>query len=982
MASFDRDKVIPAPDVGPGWTMLEVQRKAGKSAKQYDRYWFSPAKHHRFRSKPEIGRYKLALEAAPGNDEDAAWKIFKGRGAAAGGGKAKAKAKGSPAKKRKSSGATSSATSSSSSAKKKKKKKREKYGEVIGAKVMDISGPDAGAGAGRPFPSTASTTTTTTTAAKSSAVSTKPLKHVTSRKARGTGRAGTRGYIPNVDPSSHKSDGPYVDEDEITRIYNFPKGASPTEGAPEIAYDGDKDLEGIDEGGTPYRHITSWFLAKPGGVHRMALPAQARFVKTESVCLYGELLPSPRRVMKAIDKGKEPPSNQPVVIRRGLLWSIDRDHVDRGIWFGTKDAWYKLEQPCTAKIYNGKSQEDLHVKLRAKFDLVSNLLDMFTESSKALNLESFFGLHACRSPAESHTLLTPTMELLEEYPQLVAEPFDLELLKREAKFVNEHLAGCHEDFSRTCNFVKGLAAMEKAWKASGGAAAEDNFDYLASAKAAEDRAGRFPWGCLKSHRESTKPKINLLVEVKVERSRSPQKPQKIKNQLTPREEERPQKNEVKVAAAVARSQAVSSAKKKEVRVVSAKAAAPVPTVKISSKARSSPRGSPRESSSKVGASKAIRKSPSFSDDSMFQSDSDDEDEWKPSGAASKTTESLIESSEEAVKFRVLDTKLYPILIDEVKRDCSVKLKPFLDSAAHVLHPRAGAFIRSFVMADTVPSYEYMLVVVECLRVSSVPVLQRLFDEKNPETAACRRIFVSWLDAARGRMAARRTSSVEKCILEAVKESSKTEEELAVAIMRLVRKCFGSQTGVFPDHVSKKFGVDIIAIVKGVKEFSQHHGIDMVTRACLAAITQLKIHKKDKLSGYADASDPFGKALEEQNEVSSCVAPGTNGDLTPHSSDSASYKAVGKAAAAMANGKTIPASDRSLHKTAISHKVGSITSRPAQAAPALGTMFASELGIQLPTSKPRPGVSAGGLAHARSMPKEKKGADEDRINELG
>ena len=831
MASYEREKVIPAPEIGPGWTMIEVQRKTGKTARQYDRYWFSPLKKHRFRSKAEIGRYKVALEAAPRNDEDAAWNIFKDRGPGSGGG-GKAKAKGSPAKKRKSTSATSGGASSpaasgaaavssssinSSSAKKKKKRKKNSSpradGGVIGAKVMDISGPDAGAGAGRPFPTAA----TTTTAAKSSAVSTKTSKHVTSRKARGAGRASTRGYIPTVEPTSHKSDGPYVDEDEITRIYNFPKGASDLEGAPEIAADGDKDLEGIDEGGTPYRHITNWFLAKPDGVHRMELPAQARFVKTESVCLYGELLPSPRRVMKALNKKKEPPPNQPVVIRRGLLWSIDRDHVDRGIWFGTKDAWYKLEQPCTAKIYKGKSQEDLHVKLRAKFDLVSNLLDMFTESSKALNLESFFGLHACRSPVESHTLLSPTKELLEEYPELGAEPFDLELLKREAKFVNEHLAGCHQDFSRTCNFVKGLAAMENAWKASGGAAAEDNFDYLASAKAAEDRAGRLPWGCLKFHRESTVPRINLLVEVKVERSRSPQKPKKIKSQLMPREEERPQKNEVKVAAAAARSQAVSSAKKKEVKV-SAKAAAPVPTVKISSKARSSPRGSPRESSSKVDAYKAVRRSSSFSDDSLFHSDSDGEDEWKPWGAVSKTPESLIESSKEAVKFRVLDTKLYPILIDEVKRDCNVKIKPFLDSAAHVLQPRAGAFIKSFIMADTVASYEYMLVVVECLRVSPAPVLRRLFDEKNPETAACRRIFISWLDAARARMAARRTSSVEKCILEAVKESTKTEEELAVTILRLARKCFGSQTGVFPDHVSKKFGVDIIAIVKEVRSY--------------------------------------------------------------------------------------------------------------------------------------------------------------------
>ena len=819
MAKFDRDKVIPALDIGPGWTVLEVSRKKGN---HIDKYWFSPVKKHRFRSKPEIGRFKAALEAAPGNDEDAAWSIFKGND---GSGRAKA----SPGKKRKSSStaAVSSAAASSStrggSVKKKKKKSKETLSPKSdsgdgGAEAVDMSGADAGAG--HPFPSTNSSSASKSASAAEAvkAQPTKSVKQVTSRKVLGTGMASTRGYIPNVDLKTHDPDGPYVDEDEITRVYNFPKGGSGAEDgvvAPEIDAKGDVNLEGIDEGGTPYRHITNWFLARPGGVHRMELPAQARFVNKQGICLYGELLPSPKKVSKALSRGKKPPSNQPVVIRRGLLWSIDRDHVDRGIWFGTKDAWYKLEQPCTAKVYNGKSQEDLHVKLRAKFGLVSNLLDMFTESSKALNLESFYGLHACRSPLESHSLLSPSRQGLAENPELVAEPFDLELLKREAKFVSDHLSGCHEDLTETCMFIKGLAAMEKEWKASGKASAEDTFDYLASAKAAEARAGRLPWGSLsfqKDEESTGLPRINLLIEIKVARSRSPQKSRKSKSEAaTTVEEERPRQE--KWAAAVALGSQAGLLAKKEVKT-KAKATAPSRSVKVSSKAPKSPRGLPKDSfTGKVGALKT-----QCSEDSMFStSDSDRDDEWRPSGATiSQTSESLgAKSSMQPPQIRVLDTKLYPILIDEVKRGCNGKIKPFTDALARVYETRADAFISSFVTTDTVASYEFMLVVVECLRVSSASVLRQLFYEKKPGTAACRYIFISWLDAAKARMKERRSTGAEQSILKAVQASLKTEEELAFAILRLARECFGPNTGQYPDSVSRKLHLDIIAIVKQV-----------------------------------------------------------------------------------------------------------------------------------------------------------------------
>ena len=78
--AYDPNKVQPAEDVGRGWTVLEVPRiKARKTngEKTIDKYWFSPIKHHRFRSRVEIERFLEALEEVEGGDEDAAWEVFR-----------------------------------------------------------------------------------------------------------------------------------------------------------------------------------------------------------------------------------------------------------------------------------------------------------------------------------------------------------------------------------------------------------------------------------------------------------------------------------------------------------------------------------------------------------------------------------------------------------------------------------------------------------------------------------------------------------------------------------------------------------------------------------------------------------------------------------------------------------------------------------------------------------------------------------------
>ena len=849
------DKVEPAPEFGEGWMVLGVKRQGGKEAGKFDSYWYSPKERYKFRSKAEIKRYQVALEAAPQNDEEKAWAIFKSIN------------KSPPAKKQSTAKASSSSTG--------------------------VSGPDAGAGHPSTIKTKSAIAATSTSAAKPK------QKLQTSRKAQGKGvaLAPTHAYRPTITSTKgHGEDGPYVDEDEVTRVYNYPKNVARKAELEEKGYY-EPELDGADDDdgeadGAPYRHITNWFLVKPSPVQgktveRMALPADYRRVK--NLCLYGELLPSPRKVARARAKGREVPKPLPVVLRRLNLWSIDRDYNDRGIWFQTNDAWYKLEQPCKAPIWNGQSQGDLHLELRAKFGLVSNLLDMLTEKSKALNLDNFFGLHDSRTPSESHSVLTPKPEQLERYPMLPTEPFDLDLLMREATFVKQHISDCGVDFAKS-NFIKGLTEMEKEWKKiqkkAGGRKDIDDFDYLASAKAAEKRSGRRPWGCLiargGSDDDDEVPRINRLVEIKVEESRVPaesKKPTTKKTKVSPSSPDQPPAKKKKVEsvakkiAAAAKARSASSApasipkaaKKKKANLedkLEAKAnakygmaskargeierasKAPPTSEKVKLKvAKRTSMSNPADSAKKVrvpppttsagptttGAATATatggrNRALSDSDDSLF-SDSSWEDEWKPPDNAadskSKGSEAkrgeVVDEVEEP--FTVQDTDLYPILIFQVKNKCAQKIRAFIDAAGKIIDTRADAFIKSCILPNSASSYEFMLAVVESLQVSP-SVLEQLFDLKNPKKCGARRIFVSWLDEAQKRMKQRRDDSIQKAILDAVGDNPKTEEELATQILKLSMACFDiakKASVMTPQRARESYGIDILEITKNVRK---------------------------------------------------------------------------------------------------------------------------------------------------------------------
>ncbi|KAG7340564.1 methyl-CpG binding domain containing protein [Nitzschia inconspicua] len=61
-----------------GWIKRLYERKGGASKGHMDRYWYTPKHRYKLRSMVEVGRFMTALQQCNG-DEEAAWKLFKGR---------------------------------------------------------------------------------------------------------------------------------------------------------------------------------------------------------------------------------------------------------------------------------------------------------------------------------------------------------------------------------------------------------------------------------------------------------------------------------------------------------------------------------------------------------------------------------------------------------------------------------------------------------------------------------------------------------------------------------------------------------------------------------------------------------------------------------------------------------------------------------------------------------------------------------------
>ena len=119
--------------------------------------------------------------------------------------------------------------------------------------------------------------------------------------------------------------------------------------------------------------------------------------------LHGYIVPSAAAVDETSTNETTNSKEVPIVLKQLNHWEIDTSIKTRGIWIKTDIAWYYLKDPCNVavpkvtyseEIKDGQrksqdqsnldtdaffpSQESLHLPLRAKLGLLSNIIDIFT----------------------------------------------------------------------------------------------------------------------------------------------------------------------------------------------------------------------------------------------------------------------------------------------------------------------------------------------------------------------------------------------------------------------------------------------------------------------------------------------------------------------------------------------------------------------------------------------------------------------------
>jgi hypothetical protein len=121
------------------------------------------------------------------------------------------------------------------------------------------------------------------------------------------------------------------------------------------------------------------------------------------------------------------------------------------------------------------TMHDLHVPFRAKFQLLSNLIGIFSEDNFR-----YLDVHISKTPREVFDILSPNQQLLARYPDLNTMPFDFQLLQRCPAFIKQHFTNLHPKLLPSCQFIQGLDQMEGELKPF---KKEQPFDYMHSALA-------------------------------------------------------------------------------------------------------------------------------------------------------------------------------------------------------------------------------------------------------------------------------------------------------------------------------------------------------------------------------------------------------------------------------------------------------------------------------------------------------------------
>ena len=225
---------------------------------------------------------------------------------------------------------------------------------------------------------------------------------------------------------------------------------------------------------------------------------------------------------------------------RGIFVRVRDGTTYRLLWADERPVSHPPSSPDQLVEEDGEwahpSQAYVHLPLRCRFGLLSNLADLFWEPYEDTD-GNYVPVHARRSPANIHALLTPSAEVYRssrkgevdvdgngviddgEAKPLNREPFDLELLNLCPGFVRSHMLGHHPLLHDNCAFIKRLAEAEAEAKARLQAAdVEDeraftDDDCLTSALSAEDRGQRTSWGESLPRGRPVRP--NRLIDIEI-----------------------------------------------------------------------------------------------------------------------------------------------------------------------------------------------------------------------------------------------------------------------------------------------------------------------------------------------------------------------------------------------------------------------------------------------------------------------------------
>ena len=505
-------------------------------------------------------------------------------------------------------------------------------------------------------------------------------------------------------------------------------------------------------------------------------------------------------------------------------WAFDRHSPDQGIWVESRNAWYKLQQPSREKVTlsdgSQTSQEILHLPLRAKCGLISNIMDMMSVSG-ILQVE-FLNYHAQRSPYQSCTDLCLTKEEKQMNPCMCDIPFDFYLLRRDPLFFKNELKGLDARFSQTCSFMKGLSQLSANLKNAKKNKEEwtlKDFDYLVSAQGAEYRSSRYPWGCPRLDVHS---KYDSSSEISHNSNY-------VNTNLT---------NSL-VYSFICLLQEKWTSKLEELVSFKLQSVKTLPPeIHQSDFAVDETSESVKESvkhKSKDRVNKYMRQSSSnsnsfhnltnhVSDDSSHCSDAEYLEEKRQvkleelsintSNDGSSTEETHYKPLHGVAKQELNIIDLSNLFNKKNKRDAEIEVKKYLVPESNgIRETMLDKFIDNCINANDIHSFEYMIVYLEHLIKSSKKIKKDLFNRPSFENCAARTIFIRWLNKAGQIM--KNNHLLDKREKHKSNSRRRSEDFVAEKIMELI-STFDFLTGKTLKLINEKTELHLFNIIEKVR----------------------------------------------------------------------------------------------------------------------------------------------------------------------